>query len=102
MNTSLNGHTITGPTTMISKTPYELNIHKGTKIPLENKWKDQTYYIVDVSYSPCNPIFRAILYTGLSMNGYAQIWNPTSDLKHPNETYYLKAIKELNIKDQQP
>ncbi len=45
-------------------TPDILGIAKGTCIPPEGGWKDQTYYVVDLAWRSVNVIHRAILYVG--------------------------------------
>lgn len=45
-------------------TPHDLGIAKGTCIPPEGGWQNQTYYVVDIAWRDSNPVHRAILYVG--------------------------------------
>lgn len=90
----------------VGNTPLSLGIEKGTRIPLKGKWKEQTYYVVEVAYSSTNPIHRSIFYSGFlngkggKPGGYNCVLSPTVDGKPSiGEYYYLKVVKILANKD---
>ena len=60
-------------------------------------WKDKTYYLVEVSHFPENPIYRAVYFSGFLHNGYpgtySGVVSTTGDL--PGELHYLKIVSEL-------
>jgi len=66
-------------------------------------WKENTYYLVEVSYQASNPVHLAILgvdwldkYRENYPCHYSQIWNTTYDRPIPFENaYYLKVLREL-------
>ena len=74
-------------------------------IPPEWEWEPQSYYVVEVSESKGNPVFKGILYTGFldaktkTPLGYSGIFNPIMepefmDLKHFE---YTKAIRKIDM-----
>lgn len=83
----------------------DFRLEKESKvIPPTEGWKEHTYYLVEVSYSPSNPVHLAILAVGfLGINSpegvpgnYSEIWTNTYDHAYPfREAHYLKVIKEL-------
>ena len=85
-------------------------------IPPKEGWKVHSYYVVEVSTSPGNPIFEAILYTGFLDNtksyprefldntksyprGYSGIFNPSMKPEFVSmKTFeYIKAIRKIDM-----
>jgi len=65
----------------------------------EGGWKEDTWYIVDVSIHPSNPIHRAMLYTGFIDHGepgnYNGIFHGTYDRRMKmDEMRYVRAVRE--------
>jgi len=90
------------------KTPSELGINKGTYIGPEGGWKPQTYYVVETASTSNNTIHKVIFYSGfLSKNrrdelfpcGYNCILSPVYENRgvRITDTYYLKALREIDI-----
>lgn len=88
----------------VGKLPSEIGAKKGECVALPEGWKEQTYYVVEVSFGSHNPIHRAILYVGFinQMKGplsgaysnmFQATWEP--EVQHPHEAYYIKAICEI-------
>ncbi len=76
-----------------------------TLIPPANGWKEQTYYVVDVSWQPTNPIHRRIMYLGF-INGrtdplrgsYTCLLAAQGDEPEhcvPRFCHYLKVVSEI-------
>lgn len=70
-----------------------------TIIPPENGWKEQSYYIVEASFSESNPVHRYIFFTGflngkdLTPGGYSEFYGTEGE---PYKTvYYLKALNYI-------
>lgn len=77
---------------------------KPNKTSPPRGWKEHTYYLVEVSHGPGNPVHLAILAVGfLGINAqegvpgnYSEVWNNTYDhAYHFRDIYYLKPIREL-------
>jgi len=83
------------------RTPSELGIKKGTTVPPKGGWKASTYYIVEVAFSSCNVIFKTLFYSGFLVEGEPSAFNgilsTQSDAHRLKDTYYLKAVEELEI-----
>lgn len=73
---------------------------RGVIAPSEG-WAAQTYYIVDVSMSAGNPVFRAILYSGFLSDGvnpgaYASLfWGGDDSTASFSSAYYLRALAHI-------
>lgn len=79
-------------------------------IPPEGGWEPQSYYVVEVSTSPNNPIFEAILYTGF-LNAifldntksypreYSGIFNPSikPEFMPMKNFQYIKVIRKIDM-----
>lgn len=94
-------------------TPQMAGIAKGTCIPPEGGWKDQTYYVVEISWNSHNPVYRAILYVGFVPStppklprfpelagGYTSLMQDTSGIADNGvvsvqDLYYIKAIAAI-------
>lgn len=82
-------------------TPRRQGIEARTIIPPKDGWKEQTYYIVDVAFSPDNVIHRTIFYTGflngnMEPAGYNAFWFHEEIMRYGN-AYYLKAIDFIDM-----
>jgi hypothetical protein len=72
-------------------------------IPPVDSWKPRTWYVVEVSGRPGNPIHQSLLFTGWSPNDpngrLGTIVNETYDElgNTANMFIYIKAIREINI-----
>ena len=74
-----------------------------SKVAPPGGWKERTYYVVNVSFSPSNPEHRAILYTGFwdkKMNkpgGYSNLFQGSyeSGKADPDEAYSVRVISEI-------
>ena len=86
------------------KTPLDMGIEK----PYIDKpllgWLEKQWYVVEVAFSPGNPVHRALLYTGFLHNGepssYAKDVAGSYESDYCN-VYYLKSIRcliEMNVK----
>lgn len=73
-------------------------------IPPKNGWKQNTWYIVDISCRPGNPIHESLFYTGFLDNGKPSGYNGLVPANGPdfedkpltiNQVVYCKAKKEL-------
>jgi hypothetical protein len=74
----------------------------GLIYPPEGGWKEQCYYLVDVSYSSGNPVHRAIFFTGFlhsdgNPGGYSNLWGSYDApvFYSPFAVYYMKALRQL-------
>jgi len=85
------------------KPDYRLELTPNKISPPEG-WKAHTYYLVEVSFGPGNPVHLAIFAVGfLGANSpegipgnYSEVWcNSYDHAYHYRDVYYLKAIKEL-------
>jgi hypothetical protein len=72
----------------------------------EGGWKAHTYYVVQVAYTPTNPVHTAILGVGfLQDNGspgnYSEIWCTSYEFPQPfKSAWYLEVVKVIGkIKD---
>lgn len=76
-------------------------VEESKVIPPEEGWKENTCYLVDVSYSQDNPVHRAIFIVGFIdkpniPGGYSKIWSNTYEVPIPyGGVHYLEVIKEL-------
>lgn len=81
-------------------TPNDLGFKKGHTIPLECRFNEETWYLVEVALSASNVIHRAILYCGFidkNMPGaYSKVIGTTYEASY-NEVYYCKIINKLDI-----
>lgn len=71
-------------------------------IPPKSGWKDDTYYIVDVSFSKNNPVHRLIFFSGFLNKGIPCGYNQfgfTEDFKNYSDVYYMRVIREIDIDD---
>lgn len=69
-------------------------------IPPEGGWKPQTYYHVEISSSPSNPIHGGLFYSGFldergNPCGYNELLHPWDEHPSCQELYYIKALKPL-------
>ena len=86
---------------IINRTPHELDVHGVT--PPKNGWKQQSYYVVNVSFSNNNPIHRAIFYTGFlnddgQPNGYNEI-GFYEDFKAISDVYYMGVVRIIDVNE---
>lgn len=65
-------------------------------------WKEQTWYLVEVSYSKRNPVHKALVFTGFLDDkgrpaGYSGIFQASAPAEATafNKAYYMKAAKVL-------
>lgn len=77
---------------------------KSLVIPVGG-WKEQTVYLVDVSYNASNPIHRCLFYTGFlngpdgGPGGYARLLPPVGDIEYPDKSpYYMRVVSEVVTK----
>jgi hypothetical protein len=71
--------------------------------PPEDGWKERTWYLVEVSIRPGNPIWKGLFYTGFLQDGKPSGYNgffpancaPTEGSYPIQAARYLKAVKEL-------
>lgn len=77
---------------------------KPTLVAPEGGFRDNSWYVVRVSFRRNNPVHRAILYTGLGATGttfgsYAYLTSPGYDSNHHfarhGQAHYLAVEKEL-------
>lgn len=81
------------------KADYRLEQESKILPPTEG-WKEHTYYLVEVSYRPSNPVHLAIFAVGFLREGvpgnYSEVWTNTYDSSEPfSKVHYLKVLKEL-------
>lgn len=81
-------------------TPQELGIRKGTRIYPEEGLESRSHYLVKVASSSCNPIHRAVMYTGfVGADGQPRghIYNPTYEPEclPVGHFYYVEVIQKL-------
>ncbi len=97
-------------------TPHILGIARGTCVPPPGGWKNQTYYVIDISWSSSNPAYRAILYVGFVPSskecagsrsrfpqlagGYTSIMQDEGSTRDNGimsiqDAYYIKAIAAI-------
>ncbi len=90
------------------KTPSDLGIKKRTYIAPKGGWKPQTHYLVETANSSTNVIHRVLFYSGFLCDdkhgnpfpgGYNCILSHKYDGNDTGiaNTYYMKALEELNI-----
>lgn len=78
-----------------------------TIFPPAGGWKPHTLYLVDVSMDACNPMHKALFYSGFLHDGWPAGYNGVTSIvpsshSTPREItgiYYLKVIKELHNHD---
>jgi hypothetical protein len=63
-------------------------------------WKEQTLYLVEVSFRPNNPVHQSTFYTGFLNDGkpagYNEIHSPgMRDVYSISDVYYMRVIREL-------
>lgn len=66
-------------------------------------WKEQTYYVVEVTFKPSNPPHRAILYTGFwdkvrnRPGGYSNLFQGAYEggTAYPSEIHTVKPIMKI-------
>lgn len=73
---------------------------KNTMIPPEGGWKPHTYYHVEISSGPSNPIHGGLFYSGFldergNPCGYNELLHPWDEHPSYKEIYYIKALKPL-------
>jgi len=73
---------------------------KQTIIPPKEGWKRLSYYLVEVSFSDCNPVHHCIFYTGFlnDKTGRPEGYNYFADSEEIltiSDVYYLRAIRLL-------
>lgn len=67
----------------------------------EGGWKENTYYVVQVSYSPTNPVHTAILGVGFlqedgSPGSYSEIWCTSYDSRVLfRDAWYIEVVKVI-------
>lgn len=82
-------------------------LRRRTVIPPVLGWRPQTYYVVDVSVSPSNPVWRGIMYSGFlngpnsDPGGYSCVWSATSDKLDLSDLYYLGVVAVIGDIDGQ-
>lgn len=70
-------------------------------VPPSIGWSERSYYVVDVAMASHNPVFRAILYTGIlnasgEPSAYASLfWGGHDSTCHFNQVYYLRALAHI-------
>ena len=68
-------------------------------IPPESGWEAQSWYLVEVSWFPENPVHPKLFFTGfLTSQGQPAGYNFIADderIYQIHEVYYLKAIREV-------
>jgi len=85
-----------------SKTPFILDIEKGTIILPEGGLKPSTTYIVEVAFSPTNIIHRTLFYTGFlngkhnTPGGYNEFLRTEDHLEYHN-AYFLEFIAAVDM-----
>ncbi len=73
-------------------------MRRRTVIPPQHGWRPQTYYVVDVSVSPSNPVWRGIMYSGFlngpnsDPGGYSCVWSAIADKLDLSDLYYLRVV----------
>ena len=83
------------------KTPIDMGITSRTIE--EYEWEEHEIYLVEVASTACNPIHRAMFFSGFLGNAgrpcaYSKLFHPSyPDYAYLNQTYYLKVIEKLNI-----
>lgn len=78
-------------------------------VPPEDGWKPQTWYLVEVSYRPSNPMHKALFFTGFLDEdglpaGYSGVtpmnYAPTEPADNWRSIHYLRALHPiLNINE---
>ena len=72
----------------------------NTIIPPDGGWKPQTYYHVEISSGPSNPIHGGIFYSGFldergNPAGYNELLHPWDEHPSCQELYYIKALSPI-------
>lgn len=79
-------------------------LHEDTKpliMPPQDGWQEHAVYLVAVSWSPTNPVHRALLNIGFvnedgSPGNYSEIWaNDYDEGLFVRDAHYLRVIKQL-------
>lgn len=79
-------------------TPREKKIKRGTIIPPEGGWENQTWYAVDVAFSAGNPIHAAVLYSGFfDIGSYVFVVTEDGTPCKIGELFYMKGIRKINV-----
>jgi len=66
---------------------------------MSDNWKENTWYLVDVSFNKSNPIHRALLFTGFidsygNPAGYNKLVGHSYDKDYKiSDVYYIKPIR---------
>ena len=70
--------------------------------PPDGGWKECTWYLVEVSFNPGNPVFNVVFYSGFlngpagSPGGYNFLASPTIDPGYTiGSVYLMNVIREL-------
>ena len=79
-------------------------VKKQTIIPPKDGWEAQSWYLIEVSFFPGNPVHPKLFYTGfLTSQGQPAGYNYLADderLYQIHEVYYMKAIRQLISKSE--
>jgi len=78
-----------------------MRLHEKKEIiPPEGGWKENTYYIVEVSFRKTNPVHRKIFYSGFLDGGFPAGYNQLfagrdTGFVSIKDAFYLKVLKEI-------
>jgi len=66
-------------------------------------FEPRTYYVVEVSLKDCNPLHRAIFYSGFLDDktkrpmGYACVWNALYDGDHTQSVHFMDVVSKIEV-----